>query len=136
MSTVRHLWQILALAAVVALLGTACSSAAQSAPPGTGLAITAVAGPTCPVEKIPPDPACAPRPVVGATVLVVDGGGNTIATVLTDAKGTASASVPAGNYVVRPQPVVGLMGTAGDQTVTIVDGVLTPVVLAYDTGIR
>lgn len=136
MRTVRHYWQILVLAAVTALLGAACSPAAAPAPPGTGLAITAAAGPVCPVEKIPPDPACAPRPVAGATVLVVDGGGNTVARVLTDERGTAVASLPAGNYVVRPQPVVGLMGTAAEQAVTIVDGALTPVLLAYDTGIR
>ncbi len=136
MSTLRHRWPILALAAVVALVSGACGSAAPSAPPGTGLAITAAAGPTCPVERIPPDPACAPRPVAGATILVVDGRGNTVATVLTDAEGTAVASVPAGDYVVRPQPVVGLMGTAQAQDVTILDGSLTPVTLAYDTGIR
>ena len=27
--------------------------------PDTGIHVTAVAGPTCPVEKVPPDPACA-----------------------------------------------------------------------------
>ena len=45
----------------------------------------------------------------------------------------ASAVTLAGG---QPQPAAGLMGTAAAQEVTVVDGVLTPVLLAYDTGIR
>ena len=135
MSTHRHLWPILAL---LALLVVACGPAgapARSVPPGTGLAITAAAGPTCPVEQ-PDDPACAPRPVPGATVLVLDDQGQTVTTVVTDPVGAAFAALPAGNYVVRAQPVEGLMGTPEAQNVTVVDGTMAPVTLAYDTGIR
>jgi hypothetical protein len=135
MSTHGRVWFLIAL---LALLLVACgtSGAAPSAPPGTGLSITAAAGPTCPVETIPPDPACAPRPVAGATILVKDGQGKTVATLVTDPTGTASAALPAGNYVVEPQPADGLMGTAESQQVTVVNGTITPVLLAYDTGIR
>ena len=59
-----------------------------------------------------------------------------MATVVLDARGSAEVALPAGNYVVEPQPVEGLMGTAESMNVTVVDGTLTPVVLAYDTGIR
>jgi hypothetical protein len=38
--------------------------------------------------------------------------------------------------VVEAQPVEGLMGTPGPESVTVVDGVATPVELGYDTGIR
>jgi hypothetical protein len=135
MRTQRRLLPILA---VLALLIVACgtSGAAPSAPPGTGLAITAAAGPTCPVETIPPDPACAPRPVAGATILVKDGQGKTVATAVTDANGTVLVALPAGDYAVEPQPAAGLMGTAAGQEATVVDGTMTPVLLAYDTGIR
>jgi len=136
MKTHRRPWPFLA---VLVLLIAACGGAGGPSPavvPGTGLAITAGAGPTCPVEQQPPDPACAPRPVAGATILVLDGQGKTVATVVLDAKGTALVALPAGGYVVQPRPANGLMGTPEPQNVTIVDGTITPVALAYDTGIR
>ena len=135
MTTNRRPWSFIA---VLILTIAACTTGvpSPSAAPGTGLAITAVAGPTCPVETIPPDPACAPRPVAGATVVILDGQGNSVATVVLDAQGSAVVALPAGNYVVQPQPAEGLMGTAESMNVTVVDGTLTPVVLAYDTGIR
>src|SRR5664280_2442019 len=53
---------------------TATSAAPPSnAVPATGgpwIIGTATAGPVCPVERYPPDPACAPRPVAGATITV------------------------------------------------------------------
>ena len=74
--------------------------------------------------------------MAGATVIVQDGQGRSVATVELDAGGAAVATLPAGNYVVQPQRVTGLMGTAAATDVTVVDGSLTPVVLSYDTGIR
>jgi hypothetical protein len=128
----------LSFIAVLILTIAACSTGvpSPSAAPGTGLAISAVAGPTCPVETIPPDPACAPRPVPGATVIILDGQGKSVATVVLDTQGAAIVTLPAGNYVVQPQPAEGLMGTAESMNVAVVNGTLTPVVLSYDTGIR
>jgi hypothetical protein len=103
--------------------------------PRTGLAITAVAGPTCPVETVG-DPACAPRPVAAAKVVVVDAQGRELTTVVLDAQGAGVVGVPAGDYVLRAQPQAGLMGTPEAMEVTVVDGTLTPIVLPYDTGIR
>ena len=135
MTTNRGPWSIIA---VLILTLAACSPGvpSPSAPPGTGLAITAVAGPVCPVERIPPDPACAPRTVAGATVIIENSEQTNVATVVLDAQGAVVVSLPAGNYVVQPQPVTGLMGTAAATNVVVVDGALTPVVLSYDTGIR
>src|SRR5687767_14757340 len=111
MSTNGRTWSIIVLV-VLALAACSTGVPSPSAAPGTGLAITAVAGPVCPVETIPPDPACAPRPVAGATVVVQDGQGRAVATVELDAGGAAMVSLPAGDYVVQPHPVTGLMGTA------------------------
>ena len=135
MATNRGRWSSIS---VLILTLAACSPGVASPPvaPGTGLAITAVAGPTCPVETIPPDPACAPRPVAGATVVIQDGQRTSVATVILDAKGAAVVALPAGRYVVQPQRAAGLMGTAAASEVTVVEGLLTPVVLSYDTGIR
>lgn len=102
----------------------------------TGLLITATAGPTCPVVTDPPDPGCADKVVPGAIVVVRDSSGSEVARVTLDAQGFAIVEVPAGGYVVEPQPVEGLMGTAAPVSVTVVEGAATPVVLGYDTGIR
>jgi hypothetical protein len=126
---------LILLGLVIAACATSPGAPRPTAVPGTGLAITALAGPTCPVER-PGDPACAPRPVAGATVIVVDGQGTSVATVVLDALGAAAVDLPPGDYVVQAQPADGLMGTPGPVNVTVVDGALTPVALAYDTGIR
>jgi len=102
----------------------------------TGIRGTALAGPVCPVERIPPDPACAPRPVVGAMIVVRDASGTQIGRGTTGADGTYVVEVAAGSYVVEPQPVQGLLGTPPPQSVTVVDGFAATVDLAYDTGIR
>jgi hypothetical protein len=131
----RRFWP---LVAVLALLIAGCGAAgpARSLVAGTGIAITATAGPVCPVERVPPDPACAARPVADATIFVVDSQGKTVATVATGADGTVLVAVPAGNYVLQPQAVTGMMGGAQPVNVTVVDGSATPAVVSYDTGIR
>lgn len=136
MTTNRRPWSFIA---VLILTLAACASATGVPPPsvapGTGLGIAALAGPTCPVETLG-DPACAPRPVAGATVTILDGQGTSVATVVLDAQGSAIVALPAGNYVVKAQPAAGLMGTPEAMKVTVVGGALTPIVLSYDTGIR
>lgn len=119
--------------AVLALFIAGCRGAPADGP---GVWIGAQAGPTCPVEQVPPDPACHSRPVAGATILIVDGQGNTVARVVTDAAGNAFAPVPEGSYVVQPQPVEGLMGGAEQVPITVAGDVPTGVVVVYDTGIR
>jgi hypothetical protein len=102
----------------------------------TGIAGVAVAGPVCPVESIPPDPNCAPRPVVDATVVIRGGAGSEVARTRTAADGSFFVELPAGDYIVEPQPVDGMMGTAGAIAVTVKDGIAAQVQLEYDTGIR
>lgn len=102
----------------------------------TGIGGTATAGPVCPVEKNPPDPACAPRPVAGAVVIFRDASGAEVARATTGADGTFFADLAPGGYIVEAQPVKGLMGTAGPQSVTVNDGVASTIQLGYDTGIR
>jgi hypothetical protein len=103
--------------------------------PGTGLFVTALAGPICPVEQ-PGDLDCAPRRVAGAVIVVRDGLGIGVAKVMLDASGTAFIELPAGSYTVEAMPVESLMGTPVSQSATVVDGRRAPVVFDYDTGIR
>jgi hypothetical protein len=101
------------------------------------LHVIAVAGPTCPVVSDPPDPECADRPVDGAEIIVQRADGEEVATMTTDADGQALLAVESGSYILVPQPVEGLLGTAASVEVTVREGAETdPVTIAYDTGIR
>lgn len=105
---------------------------------GPWLVGVATAGPICPVERVPPDPACAPRPVVGAAIVVLDAGGREVATATTGADGTYRVAVPAGSVRVEAARVVGMMGMPApvDAVVPAGPGAWLRVDLAYDTGIR
>ncbi len=103
---------------------------------GTGIAGHATAGPVCPVETNPPDPACAPRPVAGATVRVTDPSGTEVATATTDDLGAYVVAVPPGDYIVTADPVAGLMGAPEPLPAAVVADALVTVDLSYDTGIR
>lgn len=93
------------------------------------------AGPTCPVERDPPDPDCEDRPVAGAILVITDEAGREIGTVESDAEGRFSIRLEPGDYVLEPQPYDGLMGTAPPQEFAVT---AEPVELfvGYDTGIR
>jgi hypothetical protein len=124
---------------IVSETGPAATDDAWPSPLGagkTGVGGVVTAGPVCPVEKNPPDPACAPRPVVGAVLVFRDAAGKEVARTTTAVDGTYFAELPQGFYVVVPQPAEGLLGTPGPQSVTVTDGAAVRLALAYDTGIR
>ena len=100
------------------------------------MTITAVAGPVCPVETVPPQPECAARPVPGAVVIIRDANGSEVASVTLDAQGFAFVELPAGDYDLEGQAVNGLMGGPTAAQATVSDGTATPIQLDYDTGIR
>ena len=66
------------------------------------------AGPMCPVESVPPDPACADRAVAGAVILVINSVGVTVAEPVTGEDGRFTVALAAGEYRFVPQPVEGL----------------------------
>ncbi|MGZ8770544.1 MAG: hypothetical protein ACXWXJ_06020 [Aeromicrobium sp.] len=108
----------------------------QTGAGGTGIGGVALAGPVCPVETVPPDPGCAARPVAGAVIVIRAGEGSEVTRTTTGADGSFFVEILAGDYVLEPQPVAGLMGTAASLEVTVADGSATQVQLDYDTGIR
>ncbi len=108
-------------------------------PAGTGsIEITALAGPTCPVESVPPRPACAPRAVAGARIVVTpaDGRDVVVAEGATDVRGLLRLDVPVGEYLVTAGDVEGLMGLPEPMAVSVKANEVIAVVLSYDTGIR
>ena len=95
-----------------------------------------VAGPVCPVERNPPDPSCAPRPVPDAQVVLRDPSGNEVASGAADATGMVTFSVPGGAYYVETAAVQGLMRQAEAQAFAVPGGRSVTITLEYDTGIR
>ena len=109
---------------------------APSAEGRTGVLVTAVAGPVCPVERVPPDPACAPKPVAGAPFVIRQVGGSEVATGKADGTVAVFVELPAGDYEVQGAPVAGLMGAPAGVIVTVADGRSVTAEIMYDTGIR
>jgi hypothetical protein len=93
------------------------------------------AGPTCPVERFPPDPDCADQPVAGAVLVITDEGGSEVARLVSNQDGRFQIRLPNGVYQLHPQPYDGLLGTAPMQEFVVEAGPLE-LDVAYDTGIR
>lgn len=93
------------------------------------------AGPTCPVERFPPDPDCADRPVAGAVLVFFDQDDVEVARVESNRAGRFETQLPDGGYLLRPQPHDGLLGTAPAQEFKVA-GEPVELDVAYDTGIR
>ena len=122
---------------VAVVLLTIIASSACGAPPETGVVVSgvALAGPVCPVETNPPDPNCAPRPVVGATLLAIADSGEEVAS-NTDDSGEFSFVLAPGHYEIVAQPAEGLMGIPAPIEVEVAADAIDLGVLMYDTGIR
>ena len=100
------------------------------------LTIQLTAGPTCPVEQIPPDPDCGPRAVEDADVVVFDADGIEVARDTSDDDGMASFDLPGGAYFVEVEAVKELMVAPEAQAFAFLGGDQVELLFAYDTGIR
>ena len=127
---------ILALLAVAAMGCGRQPDGSGTTGPRYAVSGYAHAGPTCPVEQEPADPACDDRPVAGAVLIVRTSAGEVAAEVTTRSDGTFTVTLPPGSYTLAPQPVEGLLGTPGEQSLQVADAPLTGIDLSYDTGIR
>jgi hypothetical protein len=123
---------------VVLIVASAGCAGALGAVSRAGLTGRVVAGPICPVERMPPDPACAPRPLeVALRVRPVDGGRAAV-TARSGADGHFRLRLAPGEYEVRalsrggspyPRPLRPF-------EVRVHAGRFTHVTITYDTGIR
>jgi hypothetical protein len=106
-------------------------------PDKTDVSGLVTAGPTCPVETDPPNPACAERPVAGAELVILDQDGTEVARARTGEDGSFTIKLVPGSYRLVPQPVDGLMGTAQPVDFVVQSGQpVSDLQVSYDTGIR
>ena len=129
-----------AILLIAAILG-GCTPAATTGPGGVPAGAVTIsglvhAGPTCPVVRVG-DSSCAERLVAGAVLVVTTVAGTEVARATSAADGTFSVALPAGDYILVPQPVTGLLGTAQPLPFHAAAGAApAPLDVAYDTGIR
>ena len=100
----------------------------------SGVRGSAVIGPTCPVQRMPPDPRCADRPYA-ATFVIETTAGVRVATVSSGANGSFSARLPPGSYVIRLQATA-VMPSMPPQTFNVRANNYTSVRLSLDSGMR
>jgi hypothetical protein len=114
------------------LLLAACGASSPVAGPMSSVVGRVLSAPSCPVQRqgVP----CPPRPVRGAAVAVLRGGG-VIASTRTSASGRFSLRVVAGRYQVRATNV-GPLATTASKVVTVRAGQTVSVRLIVDSGIR
>ena len=80
---------------------------------------TVSAGPVCPVEKSPPDPQCAPRPVAGAVIVATNASGQEVGRTTSAADGSYQLLVTeTGTVLITAQPVAGLVRPPAPVSVT------------------
>jgi hypothetical protein len=94
---------------------------------------TVMVGPTCPVERNPPEPQCAPRPYEGAIVLTNTGNGASY-TATTNAEGTFTLTLERGVYSVsRPESSSPFPACSGKVEILSAGA---PIPIFCDSGIR
>jgi hypothetical protein len=132
---------VLVLATAAALpagVAGATSASGMAAAPHSGIAGRVVEGPTCPVERMPPGPRCAPRPLEARVRITRSRPHSRSLVVKSGSNGRFKVALAPGTYVVQglkrgnafyPRP-------PSAQRVTVTRGHYTAVTITYDTGIR
>jgi hypothetical protein len=105
--------------------GTASSSVVQG---------TVTVGPSCPVERMPPDPNCADRPAA-ATFAIDTPAGVHVADASSGPDGKFSLTLPAGTYVISLKATAAMPSMAA-QTFVVGGNGPTELSLQLDSGIR
>lgn len=113
--------------------GPNCAFAA--CPNTSGVTGKVLLGPTCPVERNPPDPNCADTPY-GTKITVRRAGSSSVfATGASDASGTYQIALPAGTYMISALGGA-VYPRCADATVTVPANAYATANISCDTGIR
>jgi hypothetical protein len=120
-----------------ALLLPPASSLGNTAIQPSGIRGLVFIGPVCPVERIPPDPGCAPRPYVATIWLRSAATSRVVRSVRSTSTGRFSATLAPGQYVVEPRPGQGIARPLRSRrTVRVYPNRFTAIRIDYDSGIR
>ena len=124
---------------VIGVIACLAACAAASAGMGrSGIDGKIVVGPTCPVEHVPPEPQCAPRPL--AATLRIEPAGRRAPrwTVRSGADGRFRVALPPGRYTVTALPRSGspFPRPPGPVETAVHPGRFTYITITYDSGIR
>ncbi len=128
---------IIAVLALVILGGLwAATTRTAVAPTSTsGVRGTVLLGPTCPVERIPPDPQCADRPYQTNISVHHTGSTSTFATGRSDATGAFEFSLPPGSYTLTASGGT-MLPRCNPTDVTVPANGYASTTISCDTGIR
>lgn len=103
----------------------------------SGIRGTIMVGPTCPVERMPPDPKCADKPLkTNVSIYRASNTTKSIATLSSAADGTFEVSLPPGEYVVMAGPYGVPMPRCSDTAATVGAMGYTQITVSCDSGIR
>lgn len=103
-------------------------------PIDSGIKGVITVGPTCPVERIPPDPACANRPYP-ALLLITDENTGDNKTIKADSNGRYSINLPPGSYSIK-NASTDLYPHFPDQKITVYSHQFSILNIQGDSGIR
>ncbi len=117
--------------------GTNCEFAACPTPAAmhSGIAGVVVIGPTCPVQKIPPDPNCADKPYQATINVKSADGTKQISSFTSGTDGKFSADLSPGTYLLAPAST-NKYPRGVEQAVTVQSNKYTQITITFDSGIR
>lgn len=101
-----------------------------------GIVGTAMLGPTCPVQRIPPDPACADKPYKGPLEVSTVDGSEVVDTFTTDSKGAFKRDLLPGDYTITTLGSSLYPRCSSTGAIHVTSSGYVTVQVSCDTGIR
>ena len=102
----------------------------------SGVTGTVLLGPTCPVERVPPEPQCADKPYATSIVVYRAGSSNPFVLGSSDTAGAFRFSLPPGQYELKAAPEVKTLPRCALVSVTVPSSIYATTTIFCDTGIR
>ncbi|HVB19731.1 MAG TPA: hypothetical protein VNF51_00370 [Candidatus Paceibacterota bacterium] len=112
-----------------------CPAATTTSPGTSGVRGTISLGPTCPVERIPPDPACADKPYATAIAVYRAGSSSPFIIGNSNTTGAFSLTLPPGSYTLNAGNGT-MLPRCTPVNVIVVSAAYATTSISCDTGIR